>query len=216
MNTTNRLARLGFAAALLALLLGPLVFGAQTALAHPTEAVYYGAGQEPGTTISASIDGEMCDSFDTAEDGTWVLRIDPGDCNGNAVEGATVNFYIGDARAAESVTWTLSDVQELALTPAPAMEDGMDDTSDGMDDTGDGMDDGMDGMDDADGMDGMDDGMADDDDGMEGMTPGDKGDTGNTGLATGSGSASMLLVLTLGVLAAAGVAGARTATARVD
>ena len=220
MDTMNRPARLGFAAALLALLLAPLVFGAQTALAHPTEATYYGGGQEAGTTISASIDGEACDSFDVGDDGIWVLRVDEGDCNGNAVEGATVNFHIGDAKAEQSVTWAPGDVQSLALTPAPAMEDGMDDGDgmDGMDDAGDGMDDGMDdgdgmdGMDDADGMDGMDDG----DDGMEGMTPGDKGDTGNTGLATGSGASSMLLVLALGVLAATGVAGARTATGRID
>ena len=232
MDMTNRLARLGFTAALLALLLGPLVFGAQAALAHPTEATYYGGGQEPGTTISASIDGETCDSFDTGDDGIWVLYVDEGDCNGNAVEGATVNFHIGDALAAESVVWAPADVQSLALTPAPepepeptgGMDDGMDDTGgmdDGMDDT-DGMDDGMDdtdGMDDGmDDTDSMDDGMDDTDamDDTEGMTPGDKGDTGNAGFATGSGSSSMLLVLALGVLAAAGIAGARRVTGRID
>ena len=30
-------------------------------------------------------------------------HIDEGDCNGNAVEGATVHFHIGDALADESV-----------------------------------------------------------------------------------------------------------------
>ena len=200
MDMRNRPARLGFAAALVALLLGPLVFGAQTALAHPTQATYYGTDQEPGTTITASIDGETCGSFDADDDGVWVIHVDEGDCNGNAAEGATVNFHIGDAPAAESVTWTAGDLQALALTLAPTDGDGMD--GDGMDDTdamdGDGMDDGDDKMD------------------GEGMTPADKGDTGNSGFATGPGPSSMLLVLALGVLAAAGVAGARTATGRLE
>ena len=46
MDMKNRPARLGFVAALLALLLGPLVFGAQTALAHPHQATYW--GERPG------------------------------------------------------------------------------------------------------------------------------------------------------------------------
>ena len=198
MDMTNRPARPGFLAALVALLLGPLVFGAQTALAHPNQATYWGGGQEPGTTISASIGGETCDSFETDRDGFWVLYIEWGDCNGNAVEGATVHFHIGDALAAETATWTELAELELALTLAPTDGDGMDD---GMDDT-DATDDGMDDTD------------ATDD--TEGMTPGDKGDTGHAGFAAASGTSSMLLVLALGVLAAAGVAGARTVTGRVD
>ena len=186
MDMKNRLARLGFVAALFALLLGPLVFGAQTALAHPTEATYYGSDQEPGTTISASIDGETCGSFETEDDGSWVIRIDEGDCNGNAVEGATVNFHIGDALAAESVTWAPADVQVLALTPAPEPEPAPE----------------------------PDDGMDDKDEDKMG-TP-DEPDTGNAGFATGSGPSSMFLVLALGVLAAAGVAGARKVTGRID
>ena len=89
------------------------------------------------------------------------------------------------------------------------MDDGMEDPDDGMDD---GADDGMP----AEPDDGMDDAADDAMDDTEGMTPGDKGDTGNAGFATGPGPSSMLLVLALGVLAAAGVAGARTATGRVD
>ena len=249
MDMTNRPARLGFLAALVALLLGPLVFGAQTALAHPNQATYYGTDQEPGTIITASIDGETCDSSETDDEGVWVIRIDEGDCNGNATAGATINFHLGDVPAEQSVTWAHGDLRDLELTPAPVVEDdadgmddaaddGMDDTDatdDGMDDT-DAMDDGMDdtdatddGMDDTDATDdtdGMDDTDATDDtDGMddtdatddaEGMTPGDKGDTGHAGFAAASGTSSMLLVLALGVLAAAGVAGARTVTGRVD
>jgi hypothetical protein len=55
-----------------------------------------------------------------------------------------------------------------------------------------------------------------DDGDMTAETPPDKGDYGNAGLATESGSASMFLVLALGALATAGVAGARTVTGRID
>ncbi|MCY3655297.1 MAG: hypothetical protein OXG95_01645 [Chloroflexi bacterium] len=203
MNMKKRPARLGFAAALLALLLSPLVFGAQSALAQgPTQATYYGGGHA-NTTITAYIGGEECDSFDTGDDGQWVIYIDEGDCNGNAVEGAEITFDVGDAHAEPHVDWAPADVQELTLTVAAMDDDAMDD--DAMDD--DAMDD--DAMDD----DAMDDDKMDDD---GAMTPGDKGDTGNAGFATQSGSSSMLLVLALGVLAAAGVAGARTATGRID
>ena len=63
-------------------------------------------------------------------------------------------------------------------------------------------------------MEDPDDGMEDPDDTM--TTPGGKGDTGNAGLVSQSGSASVLAVLALGVLALAGVAGARTVTGRID
>ena len=214
MNMKKRPARLGFAAALFALLLGPLVFGAQSALAQVSlPAVIYGVGQEAGTTITAHIDGEVCGSTEVNDAGEWLISISDGDCNGAAGADATVSFMIGDAAAAETVTWA-SGHHEVSLTvapPEPEPDDGMDD---GMDDgADDGMDDGADdGMDDG-ADDGMDDGM-DDTDGM--TTPGDKGDTGNAGFVTGSGSASALLVLALGVLALAGVAGARTVTGRVS
>jgi hypothetical protein len=55
-----------------------------------------------------------------------------------------------------------------------------------------------------------------DTDDTEGMIPTGKGDTGNAGLVSQSGSASALAVLALGVLALAGVAGARTVTGRID
>ena len=214
MNMKKRPARLGFAAALFALLLAPLAFSAQSALAQVSlPAVIYGVDQEAGTTITAHIDGEVCDSTDVNDAGEWLININDGDCNGAAGPGATVGFMIGDDAAAETVTWE-SGHQQVSLTvappepePEPTPDDGMDD---GMDDgIDDGMDDGMD-----DGDDGMDDGA---DDGMTApATPDDKGDTGNAGFATGSGSTSPLLALALGVLALAGVAGARTVTGRVS
>ena len=45
MNMKKRPVRLGFAAALLALVLSPLVFGAQSALAQGPPATYYGGDQ---------------------------------------------------------------------------------------------------------------------------------------------------------------------------
>ena len=201
MSMTNRPARLGFVAALFALLLGPLVLGAQSALAQgPTQSTYYGGGHA-GMTISASIGDEACDSFDAGADGQWVIRIDEGDCNGAAQEGATVSFAIGDDAAAETVTWAPGDAQEVTLTVAPPEpDDGMEDPDNGMEDPDNGMED-------------PDDGMEDPDDGMK--TP-ETPVVGNGGFATGSGSTSPLLALALGVLALAGVAGARTVTGRVS
>jgi hypothetical protein len=199
MNMMKRTARLGFVAALFALLLGPLAFSAQSAFAQAPPAGFYSTGNA-GSAITASIDGEACDATAETSDEGWSLQIAQGDCGGNAGPGATVHFYIDGEAAAETAEWT-SGFTEVTLTVAPPEpDDGMDD---GMDDT---MDDGMD--------DGMDDTM---DDGMDDtMTPGDKGDTGNAGFVTESGSASTLLVLALGVLALAGVAGARTVTGRVS
>ena len=217
MNMMKRTARLGFVAALFALLLGPLAFSAQSALAQAPPAGFWGTGNA-GSTISASIDGAECGSTEATDEG-WVIEIAQGACGGNAGPGATVHFAIGGEAAAETAEWQ-SGHQQLSLTVAPpepddGMDDGMDDDGmdDGMDDDADGMDD--DGMDDdADGMD--DDGMDDSMDDTDTMTPGDKGDTGNAGFVTESGSASPLLALALGVLALAGVAGARTVTGRVS
>ena len=198
MSMTNRPARLGFVAALFALLLGPLVLGAQSALAQgPTQSTYYGGGHA-GMTISASIGDEACDSFDAGADGQWVIRIDEGDCNGAAQEGATVSFAIGDDAAAETVTWAPGDAQELTLTVAPPEPE----------------------EEDPNGMGGEENGMKDDENGMKddenGMKTPETPVVGNGGFATGSGSSSPLLALALGVLALAGVAGARTVTGRVS
>ncbi len=212
MNMMKRTARLGFVAALFALLLGPLAFSAQSALAQAPPAIFYGT-DNAGSTISASIDGVECGSTEATDQG-WAIEIAQNACGGNAGAGATVHFAIDGAAAAETATWA-SGGHSISLTVAPPEpDDGMDGDGDGMDGDGDGMDGDGDGMDgDGDGMDGDGDGMDDDGDGM---TPGDKGDTGNAGFATGSGSASPLLALALGVLALAGVAGARTVTGRVS
>ena len=201
MSMRTRTARLGFVAALFALLLGPLAFSAQSTFAQgPAIATYYGGGHA-GMTISASIGGEACDSFDAGDDGQWVIRIDEGDCGGNAEEGATVNFAIGDDAAAETVTWAPGAAQEVTLTVAPPEpDDGMGEGEDGMGDTDDGMGD-------------PDDGMKDGDD--DKMTPTGP-TTGTGGFVSESGSTSAALVLALGVLALAGVAGARTVTGRVS
>ncbi len=233
MSMRTRTARLGFAAALFALLLGPLAFSAQSAFAQgPTVSNYWGGDQEAGATISAYIGGELCASTTVRDDGQWALKIDEGDCGGNAVDGAEITFDVNDDHAEPHVTFTPGDAQTVALeVHEDEHDDGMGDTDDGMEDPDDGMEDPDDGMEDPDdgmedpddgmedpddGMEDPDDGMEDPDDGMDSMTPGDKGDTGNAGFVTESGSTSAALVLALGVLALAGVAGARTVTGRVS
>ena len=192
MNMMKRPARLGFAAALFALLLGPLVFGAQSALAQVSlPAGFYGTGNA-GSTIGASIGGEDCGSTVATSEG-WLLEIAEGDCGGNAGEGATVNFTIDGEAAAETAEWT-AGYTEVSLTVAPPEpDDGMGEGENGMEKPDDGMGEGENGM----------------------KTP-DPSDVGNAGFATGSGSTSPLLALALGVLALAGVAGARTVTGRVS
>ena len=197
MNMMKRPARLGFAAALFALLLGPLVFAAQSAVAQAPPAGFYSTGNA-GSTIGASIDGEDCGST-TATDEGWLLEIAQGDCGGNAGPGATVNFTIDGAAAAETAEWA-SGYTEVTLTVA-AMDD-------------------PDGMDDPNGMGDDENGMKDDENGMKddenGMKTPEGPTTGTGGFVTESGSTSAALVLALGVLALASVAGARTVTGRVS
>ena len=217
MNMTKGPARLGFAAALLALLIAPLAFGVHSAHAQgPTQNIYYGTGLEDGVIIAASIDDVLCSETTSSASDGWVIYVDEGACGGGAVDGATIVFKLNGAKAAETATWSPTNVEQLSLTVAPIMDDGddgMTDGDDGMDDGDDGMDDGDDGMDDGDdGMTDGDDGMTDDDDGDDG--PG-MVDTGNAGLVS-SDSGSPLLALVLGFLAVAGLAGARVSTRRVS
>ncbi len=203
MNMTKGPARLAFVAALLALLLGPLAFGAHSALAQgPTQAIYYGGGQEAGGTITALIGGVVCDSTEVDNAGEWAIWVDEEDCGGGAVDGATVTFQVNGQAAEQTATWAASDAQVIALTiaPPPPVE-----TPEATPEATPAMPEATPEATPA---------MPEDDD-KNGMTP-EPPDDGNAGLATESGSASMFLVLALGALAAAGVAGARTVTGRID
>jgi hypothetical protein len=205
MNMTKGPARLAFVAALLALLLGPLAFGAHSALAQgPTQAIYYGGGQEAGGTITALIGGVVCDSTEVDNAGEWAIWVDEEDCGGGAVDGATVTFQVNGQAAEQTVTWAASDAQVIALTIAPAMPEATPEA-------------GTPAMPEAtpEATPAMPEATPDDGD-KDGMMPEPPESVGTAGLATESGSASMFLVLALGALATAGVAGARTVTGRID
>ena len=169
-------ARLGFAAALLALLLGPLALGFHTAHAQgPDTASYYGTGLSEGDTVAASIDGTECSSTTANAAGEWVLQVGQGDCSPE--DGDTVDFSVNGDAAEQTASWSAGDLAEVTLTVAAMPSD----------DNGDAM-------------------------------PGDDvamPDTGNAGLVTSSAGSS-LLALALGILAVAGIAGARVATRRVS
>ena len=100
-------ARLGFAAALLALLLAPLAFGFQSVSAQGIGhvATYYGTGLTAGDTVGASVDGVECGSVDADADGNWILPVNAGDdCAPEA--GDTVNFSLNGEKAEQTETWT--------------------------------------------------------------------------------------------------------------
>ena len=222
MNLAKGPARFALAAALFALMVGPMLFSASSALAQGAPANYYGAGLTEGAVVTVSIEGGECASATVDADGGWAVSIGAdNDCNPTA--GATVAFAIdGDdaeqtmsyeagglpANVATGITLTVAAMPDTAPVD-DTDDDGMD--ANGMDD--DGMDD--DGMDD-DGM--TDDGMDDDgmdDDGMTADAPVEP-DTGNAGLVTSSGQGSAAIALVLSLLALAGIAGARTVTGRVS
>ncbi len=212
MSLANGPARIMAVAALMALLIGPMLFSASSALAQGAPAILYGTGLEAGQTVTASIGDVECASATVNDDGQWEMQIESSAAC-NPTDGDTISFAV-DGHAAEQVATyvpgvAVDDVANGITLTLAAMDDGMEDPDDGMEDPDDGMEDPDDGMEDPD------DGMEDPDDGMDSMTPGDKGDTGNAGLATQSGT-SALAVLALGVLALAGVAGARTVTGRID
>ena len=166
-------ARLGFAAALLALLLGPLALGFHTAHAQgPDSAQYWGTDREAGDTVAASIDGTECASTTADASGQWVLQVGPGDCSPE--DGDTVSFSVNGDAAEQTATWSAGGAEGVSLTVA-AMEEPTT---------------------------------------MPEPTTPTEPDTGNAGLVTSSTSSS-LLALALGILAVAGIAGARVATRRV-
>ena len=132
MNRTIGPARLGFAAALLALLLGPLALGFHSAHAQqgPDTATYYGTGLSDGDTVAASIGGTECDSTTANAAGEWVVRVGPGDCSPG--EGDTVSFSVNGDAAEQTVEWSRGGFGEVTLTVAAMPE-----TPDDEDDNGD-------------------------------------------------------------------------------
>ena len=170
-------ARLGFAAALLALLLGPLALGFHSAHAQGIDvASFYGSGVEAGATVGVTLDGAECGSVDADADGNWLLEVGPSDAC-DLEDGATVGFTVNGDAAEQTATWSAGgfppDAAGYTLTVAAMPEPDPTPT-----------------------------------------TPTEP-TTGNAGLVT-STAGSSLLALALGILAVAGIAGARVATRRVS
>ena len=163
MNLAKGPARFALAVALLALMVGPMLFSASSALAQvPSPPSNYYGYLDAGSTVTASIGEAECGSAEADADGLWFIVIDA-DNECNPVEGDEISFAIDGDAAEQTVAytpgWAPADVATgMALTVAamPAMPDPVvvDDT-DAMDD--DAMDD--DAMDD----DAMDDDAMDDD-----------------------------------------------------
>ena len=177
-------ARLGFAVALLALLLGPLALGVQSAHAQagPTAAQYWGTGLSEGDAVAAWVGGEKCSETTANAAGEWVLKVAEGDACSPS-DGDTVNFSLNGEVAEQTETWSGGDTPDdsagVTLTVAEAMPS--DDNGDAMPGDGDAM-------------------------------PGEP-DVGNAGLVQSAGGSS-LLALVLGSLAVAALGGARLATRR--
>ena len=194
MNLAKGPARIAAVAALLALLIGPMLFGASSALAQGAPANYYGGGLTEGDTVTASIGDVECGSATADAAGGWLIAIGAdNDCN--PVDGATVNFAVNGKAAEQSATYAAGGLPDdtangITLTievmedpPAPEPTPVMPDVEE----------------------------EEDKPDAMPVVV-----DTGNAGLGGQTSSASALAVLALGVLALAGVAGARTVTGRID
>ena len=192
MNLAKGPARLGFVAALMALLLAPMAFSGSTASAQvDLPAQYYGT-VEAGQTVTASIGDTECGSSVAGEDGFWHILIGGGEGDCDPVEGDTISFAIDGDAAEQTAAWRSGGLPDdvgngISLTVA-AMEEPEEEEPV------------------------MEDPVEEEDAGT--MVPGDP-DVGNAGLVTQSGT-SALAVLALGVLALAGVAGARTVTGRID
>ena len=123
----NGPARLGFMAALLALLIAPLAFGFHSAQAQGiTSATYYGTA-DAGATVGASVGDALCAETDADADGEWLITINENDCDGGAVAGATVNFSVDGKTAEQSETWSLggspSDIAKGITLTVAVMEE---------------------------------------------------------------------------------------------
>ena len=182
MNRVKGPARLGFAAALLALMLAPLALGFHSAHAQgPDVAQYYGSGLNAGDAVGAWIGGTQCSETEADADGNWVLQVGANE-NCDPQPGDTVNFSVNGEVAEQTETWSAggapSDAAGISLTVAEP-EPEPDPTPEAT---------------------------------PEAPEP---GEPGQAGLAT-STTGSSLLALALGILAVAGIAGARLSTRRVS
>ena len=123
-------ARLGFAAALFALLLGPLALGFHSAHAQgPDVASYYGSGLAAGDTVGVTLDGAECASTRADADGNWLVSVGASDAC--AVEdGSTIGFTLNGEAAEQTETWSAgggpANPDGISLTVA-AMEEPDDD-----------------------------------------------------------------------------------------
>ena len=186
----NGPARLGFMAALLALLIAPLAFGFHSAQAQGiTSATYYGTA-DAGATVGASVGDALCSDTEANADGEWLITINENDCDGGAVAGATVSFSVNGKTAEQSETWSLggspSDITNgIALTVAVMVEPPVVATEE----------------------------PVATEEAMPVVTP---PETGNAGLASAGSSSSALMALVLGLIAVGGIAGARVSTRRVS
>ncbi len=140
MIRTNGPARLGFAAALLALLLAPLALGFHSAHAQgPDVAQYYGTGLAAGDTVGVTLDGAECASAAADAAGNWIVNVGASDAC-TLEDGDTVGFTLNGAAAEQTETWEAggqpSDAAGISLTvAAPAPDDDKKDGP-GMSDTG--------------------------------------------------------------------------------
>jgi len=120
-------ARLGFVVALVALILGPALFGATSAHAQNPPATYYGVASS-GDSISAVIGGSACDTVTADANGEWVIVVPESGCDGNAVSGAAVSFTLNGDTAAQTETWEAGGapadlVNGISLTAVAAAAD---------------------------------------------------------------------------------------------
>ena len=149
MNLAKGPARLGFAVALLALLMGPLLFSAGSALAQGAPANFYGGGLDAGSVVTASIGDAECGSATVDDSGGWAIQIAPGAAC-SPLDGATVGFAVDGAAANETATWSPGALPaDVANGISLTLADGMGDDGDGMG-NGDGMGENGDGMGDGD------------------------------------------------------------------
>ena len=203
MNRTKGTARLGFAAALLALLIAPLAIGLQSANAQgPDAAQYYGSGLSAGDTVGASVNDVECGSVDADADGNWILQVAAGDACAPE-DGDTVNFSLNGDTAEQTEAWsgggTPSDPAGISLTVAAmpeATEEAMPEaTEEAMPEA-------------------TEEAMPEATEEAMPETP-EEPETGNAGLVS-SESGAPLMALALGILMVGGIAGARASTRRVS
>ena len=130
MNLAKGPARFALAVALLALMVGPMLFSASSALAQvPSPPSNYYGYLDAGSTVTASIGEAECGSAEADADGLWFIVIDA-DNECNPVEGDEISFAIDGDAAEQTVAytpgWAPADVATgMALTVAamPAMPD---------------------------------------------------------------------------------------------